>query len=101
MKVGYEALNSANVRVSNKEDGGRAYDIAANASVRGDRLDGIDSGSVTKDGAQKASFTRYGVDNLNVNFYCPAEEQGDVLSEVNAFVGSVAALAADSPLAGV
>ncbi len=98
-KVGYEALNNANVRISNANDAGRQYDISANFTVQGGEVTNVDSGSVTKDGVQKASFSVYGGYNSNVNFYAGIDEQCDILSGINAFVEEAKALVAQSPVA--
>lgn len=96
--VSYEALNSANVRISNKGDENRALDIAANVNIQNSSVSGIDSGTVTKDGNQAAAFSRYGNNNLSVNFYCAEEQQVEVLAAINEFIASVTELVANQPM---
>ncbi|MDE6860941.1 MAG: hypothetical protein K2J65_11080 [Duncaniella sp.] len=99
-KVGFAALNSANVRLDNSQDDTRKYDVAANASISGTEITSIDSGSVTaKDGMQVASFSSHGGNNANYNFYNVApEQQCEVLAEIQDFIAGAKALVANSPI---
>lgn len=69
------------------------YSFAAVAVFeQGKGISSINSGVVRADDKAVASFSRFGSDNLNINFSVntPAE-QVSILSEINAFVGAVEA----------
>lgn len=86
MKVDFIKLNSANVSANNSEDEARVYDITANINVVGGKVSNIDSGVVTKDGVEVASFSKWGENNSNKSFYGVSdEEQNVLLNEINAF----------------
>lgn len=90
MKVDFTKLNSANVSANNSEDEARVYDITANINVVGGKVSNIDSGVVTKDGVEVASFSKWGENNSNKSFYGVSdEEQCIILNEINAFCRNV------------
>lgn len=101
--MGYEALNSANVRVSNKLSEDRTYDITSNVSIQDGKAVSFDSGNVAaKDGQQIASFNRYGAGALSLTFKCSEETQSAVLSTVltavRAFIADTTALVDSTPV---
>lgn len=81
-------IESATLRVSNKSDENRAFDIAADVNVSHDKIGRIESGTVSRDGQQLASFSRYN-DNLSMSFYIPSTEQPAILDAVNSFIGEI------------
>lgn len=86
MKVDFIKLNSANVSANNSVDEVRVYNITANINVVGGKVSSIDSGVVTKDGVEVASFSKWGENNSNKSFYGVSdEEQNVLLNEINAF----------------
>lgn len=90
MKVDFTKLNSANVSANNSEDEARVYDITANINVVGGKVSNIDSGVVTKNGVEVASFSKWGENNSNKSFYGVSdEEQCIILNEINAFCRNV------------
>lgn len=90
MKVDFTKLNSANVSANNSEDEARVYDITANINVVGGKVSNIDSGVVTKNGVEVASFSKWGENNSNKSFYGVSdEEQCVILNEINAFCRNV------------
>ena len=90
MKVDFIKLNSANVSANNSVDEVRVYNITANINVVGGKVSSIDSGVVTKDGVEVASFSKWGENNSNNSFYGVSdEEQCVILNEINAFCRNV------------
>ena len=90
MKVDFTKLNSANVSANNSVDEVRVYNITANINVVGGKVSSIDSGVVTKDGVEVASFSKWGENNSNKSFYGVSdEEQCIILNEINAFCRNV------------
>ena len=90
MKVDFTKLNSANVSANNSVDESRVYDITANINVVGGKVSNIDSGVVTKNGVEVASFSKWGENNSNKSFYGVSdEEQSIILNEINAFCRNV------------
>lgn len=101
--VGYEALNSANVRISNKGDENRAYDISANVNIREGVAQNFESGSVSKQdesGARNITgFSKYGDNNLTVSFNVETpEEQVTVLAAVQNFITDTKSLIVNKPM---
>lgn len=85
-KIDFIKLNSANVSANNSVDEVRVYNITANINVVGGKVSSIDSGVVTKDGVEVASFSKWGENNSNKSFYgVTDEEQCIILNEINAF----------------
>lgn len=100
-KVGFAALNSANVRLDNSQDDTRKYDVAANASISGTEITSMDSGSVTaKDGMQVASFSSNGMPAYNINIMGTVtdENRGDVLAAINDFLIGAKAYVKTNPI---
>lgn len=78
---------SKRVEVSNANDADKVYDIKANVYVSNGTVGNVESGSVTLDGAQKASFSRYATNNKNINFSCSdTDEEVKVMSLINTFI---------------
>ena len=67
-KVKSIALNSANVRYSNVVDEQRTFDIESNVNLQGGNVVSMDGGIVKKEDAHICSFSKYGNNQLNVNF---------------------------------
>lgn len=69
------------------------YSFAAVAVFeQGKGISSINSGVVRTDDKAVASFSRFGSDNLNINFTATSPaEQVSILSEINAFVGAIEA----------
>ena len=99
-KIKYEALNSANVKVNNSNDLSKTYDIEANANVtQNNVVSNIDSGRVTLDGVEKATFNSWGDNMLNISYSnVEAEEQCAIISAVNAFIKELKSHVADTPI---
>lgn len=101
-KVGFAALNSANVKLNNSQDEARKYDVAANANIQGTEITSMDSGSVTtKDGMQVATFNTTGMPGgYNINTYNSVgdEERGDVLAAINSFITGAKAYASSNAI---
>lgn len=100
-KIKYEALNSANVKVNNSGDLSKTYDIEANANVTQNSIvSNIDSGRVTLDGVEKASFNSWGDNMLNINYNnVDSDEQCTIISAVNAFIQDLKNHVAETPIA--
>lgn len=100
-KIKYEALNSANVKVNNSGDAEKTYDIEANANVsQNSEVSNIESGRVSLDGTEKATFNSWGDNMLNISYSnVEAEEQCAIISAVNAFIQNLKSHVADTPIA--
>ena len=68
MKVNAVKLNSANVKYDNSVDTERVYDIESNVNFQENRIISFDGGVVKKDEVVKATFSKYGNNQLNVTF---------------------------------
>lgn len=86
-KVDFTRLNSANVSVENSVDESRVYDIKCNASINNGTLNSIDSGFVTKDDVQVATFSMW-ANNLTPSFQnvTDATEMCAILMAIIAFI---------------
>lgn len=91
MKVEFTQLNSANVTADNSVDETKKYDITANVNINGQKVDNINSGRVVKDGAEVASFSKWGENNTSFSFNTSdAMEMCAIITEVTAFCDNVA-----------
>lgn len=96
MEVQSIALNSANVRYNNANDGKRVYDIESNVNIQGQNVNiqgqnvnGFESGVIKKDNVQVATFSMWGT-NLNPSFQgLEPTEMCAVLMAINEFISSV------------
>lgn len=89
MEVQKISLNNANIRYNNANDSARVYDIEANFQTHGGEVDSVDSGLVTSNDVQLATFSKWDV-NLNPSFQTvDVEEQCKVLVAINEFIASV------------
>ena len=99
MNTQFDSLIRANVKVSNTNDTASAYVITAEAQVAQGNVENFNNGQVMKGETYVATFNRWSAQNLNVTFNnVEAEEQCDVLNEINAFVASVDALVEAQPI---
>lgn len=92
MELKIEKTLSKRVQVSNAGDAEKEYDILASVNVSDGTINNIESGTVTKDGVQKANFSQYSTNNKNVNFNCESSEESEVLSAINEFVSALSAV---------
>lgn len=98
-KVDFLKLNSANISCDNSVDGQRMYDIKANANLQGEKLASMDSGVVTKNGVQVASFNLWGeIFNPSFNGVADAAEMCAILMAITVFVEDVKAELASNPI---
>ena len=91
-KVTYKDLRSAVVHVDNSVDVSKAYDIAADVRLQGQNtVEAFESGTVTKEGAQVATFYCYGeAANMSINFQgVESNKQCEVIEAVNTFMEDV------------
>lgn len=91
-KVTYKDLRSAVVHVDNSVDVSKAYDIAADVRLQGQNtVEAFESGTVTKEGAQVATFYCYGeAANMSINFQgVESDKQCEVIEAVNTFMEDV------------
>ena len=98
-KVNFIKLNSANVSAANSVDTEKKYDITANVNISENTVKSIDSGRVIKDGADVASFSKWGENQLNVNFNnVDVAEMCSIITEVNNFYVEVINKTANEPI---
>lgn len=89
-KVDFKKLNSANIAADNSVDSAKMYDITANININGDRVNNIESGVVMKGDIQVASFSKWGENQMNINFMnVDAMEMCTIITEINAFCQAV------------
>lgn len=99
MKVEFTQLNSANVTADNSVDNERRYEITANININGQKVDNINSGRVVKDGAEVASFSKWGENNTSFSFNTSdAMEMCAIITEVTAFCANVAEKVTNEPI---
>ena len=98
-KIDFTKLNSANVSCDNSVDTERVYDIKANANLQEDKLASMDSGVVTKDGVQVASFNMWG-ENFSPSFTNVSDpmEMCSILMAITTFVSNVKAELVNNPI---
>lgn len=98
-KIDFTKLNSANVSCDNSVDTERVYDIKANANLQGDKLSSMDSGVVTKDDVQVATFSMWG-DNFNPSFngVTDASEMCSILMAITTFIANVKSELNNNPI---
>ena len=90
MKVDFTKLNLANVTADNSVDEARKYDITARVNINANKVNSVDSGRVVKEGVEVATFSKWGENQLNVNFNgVDVMEMCSIITEVNAFYVSV------------
>ena len=92
MKVEFTKMNSANVSVDNLVDESRVYDINAKANLNEGNLQSVDSGVVTKEGVQVATFSMWS-NNLTPSFHNVADvmEMCAILTSITTFVSDIKA----------
>lgn len=91
-KITYKELRNATVHVDNSADAAKVYDIAADVQIQGQNtVESIQSGAVTKDGMQVATFNCWGdVQNLSINFQgAESADQCSIIEAVSAFMQDV------------
>lgn len=99
MKVDFTKLNSANVTADNSVDEAKKYDITARVNINENKVNSVDSGRVVKEGAEVASFSKWGENQLNVNFNgVDVMEMCSILTEVNSFYNNVVEKVENEPI---
>ena len=99
MKVEFTKLNSAIVTASNLVDTEKKYDITARVNISENKANSVDSGRVVKDGVEVASFSKWGENQLNVNFNgVDVMEMCSILTEVNSFYNNVVEKVTNNPI---
>ena len=99
MKVDFTKLNSANVTADNSVDEAKKYDITARVNINENKVNSVDSGRVVKEGVEVASFSKWGENQLNVNFNgVDVMEMCSILTEVNSFYNNVVEKVEDEPI---
>lgn len=99
MKVDFTKLNSANVTADNSVDEARKYDITARVNINENKVNSVDSGRVVKEGVEVASFSKWGENQLNVNFNgVDVMEMCSILTEVNSFYNNVVEKVENEPI---
>ena len=99
MKVNAVKLNSANVKYDNSVDTERVYDIESNVNFQENRIISFDGGVVKKDEVVKATFSKYGNNQLNVTFNnASVEDMCAALSAIEEFVESVKTTISENPI---
>lgn len=91
MKVSFDGVEMARIRVSNSADETRRYEIKAEAEIQQGFASSVLSGTVVKDGMQVADFSSYGTEACNVNIYSVGDrtERFEIYDAVETFVGDV------------
>lgn len=99
MKVEFTKLNSANVSVDNLVDESRTYDINAKANLNEGNLQSVDSGVVTKEGVQVATFSMWS-NNLTPSFQNVADvmEMCAILTAITTFIADVKTKIENEPI---
>ena len=86
-------VESYQLRVSNASDEARVYDISCTINVNDKTVGNIDGGMVMKNGVSVASFNRWDVNNLNVNYIgVDTEEQCTITTAINEFIAAATTL---------
>ena len=99
MKVDFTKLNSANVTADNSVDEAKKYDITARVNINENKVNSVDSGRVVKEGVEVASFSKWGENQLNVNFNgVDVMEMCSILTEVNSFYNNVVEKVENEPI---
>ena len=99
MKVDFTKLNSANVTADNSVDEAKKYDITARVNINENKVNSVDSGRVVKEGVEVASFSKWGDNQLNVNFNgVDVMEMCSILTEVNSFYNNVVEKVENEPI---
>lgn len=99
MKVDFTKLNSANVTADNSVDEAKKYDITARVNISENKVNSVDSGRVVKEGVEVASFSKWGENQLNVNFNgVDVMEMCSILTEVNSFYNNVVEKVENEPI---
>ena len=87
-------VESYQLRVSNASDEAKVYDINCTINVNNKTVGNIDGGMVMKNGVSVASFNRWDVNNLNVNYIgVDTEEQCTITTAINEFIVAATSLA--------
>lgn len=98
-KVNFIKLNSASVTADNSADVEKKYEITAKVNINENKVNSIDGGRVIKDGVEVASFSKWGENQLNVNFNgVDVMEMCSIITEVNAFYVSVVEKVENEPI---
>ena len=98
-KVDFTKLNSANVTADNSVDETKKYDITARVNISENKVNSVDSGRVVKEGVEVATFSKWGENQLNVNFNgVDVMEMCSILTEVNSFYNNVVEKVEDEPI---
>ena len=86
-------VESYQLRVSNASDEAKVYDISCIINVNDKTVGNIDGGMVMKNGVSVASFNRWDVNNLNVNYIgVETEEQCTITTAINEFISAATTL---------
>ena len=87
-------VESYQLRVSNASDAAKVYDISCMMHVNDKPVGNIDGGMVMKNGVSVASFNRWDVNNLNVNYIgVDTEEQCTITTAINEVIAAATTLA--------
>lgn len=99
MKVDFTKLNSATVTADNSVDEAKKYDITARVNISENKANSVDSGRVVKEGVEVASFSKWGENQLNVNFNgVDVMEMCSILTEVNSFYNNIVEKVENEPI---
>lgn len=107
IRVTADALISAQVKYSNRDDESRKYDISATANIQNGKVASFDSGFVGKltsenhemESASIASFSSYGDRNLTLVVNdADGDETKVILDEIYAFMGEVNTTVTNNPV---
>lgn len=102
-----DALISAMVKYSNKDDSARVYDISANVSIQDKKVNSFDGGEVRKiqsdaqynDGMAIATFSSYGPKTLYLSINDADENEAKAIMEaVYTFIADVKANVNTNPV---
>lgn len=86
-KVFLEQINSANIKVNNSVDVEKAYDVVANLNVYGETINNVNDGVVKLGDVQKATFNRWDVNNLNIQFQTSdVTEMCSLINAIGSFI---------------
>lgn len=98
-KVDFTKLNTANVSVDNLVDESRVYEIKAKANLNEGNLASFDSGIVTKEGVQVATFSMWS-NSLTPSFQNVTDpmEMCNILMAITTFIADVKAELNTNPI---
>ena len=87
-------VESYQLQESNASDEAKVYDINCTINVNNKTVGNIEGGMVMKNGVSVASFNRWDVNNLNVNYIgVETVEQCTITTGINEFIAAATTLA--------